>query len=202
MDILKTKSTKEVIQHGNQIFPIEVYQTKLTPKQCEVTYHWHDEMEFLLIKQGSGICQVDLASYAVNAGDFLIVKSGQLHSVVPKTADFLLDACVFQLSFLKSATYDVCQLDYLNPLLREDSSYQTHITAEDLGHEALTEVFQRLVTAYQQKTYAYELEVKGLFYQILTLLYRYDFLQTKQEIPKIRQQKIQMIKQVLHYIDI
>lgn len=199
---MKTQATKEAVQHGKQTFPIEVYQTKLSPGGCEVTCHWHDEMELLLIKKGEAICQIDLECYQVKAGDFVIIKSGQLHSVKPQTADFALDACVFQLSFLKSATYDVCQLDYISPLLRADVAYQTYITAAQPGAAKMIQIFQDLVACYHEQAYAYELEMKGLLYQFLMILYRYQFLRTKQEIPKIKQQKIQTIKQVLHYIDV
>ncbi|MGL6057012.1 MAG: AraC family transcriptional regulator [Culicoidibacterales bacterium] len=200
--MMKNQSQKEAVQHGKQLFPLEVYQTKLAPGGCEVTCHWHDEMELLYVQSGQAVCQIDLETYPIQTGDFLMIKSGQLHSITPKTTDFVSDACVFQLSFLKSATHDVCELEYIAPLIRADTAYRTHLTAQDRGHLEVTAVFKNLILTYEQKQPAYELEIKSLFYQFLMLLYRYNLLETKQEIPKVRQQKIQTMKQVLHYIEV
>ena len=56
---------KENAKHGEVLFPVQKYITKLTSEYPVMTTHWHEEAEFTVITKGTGIYQIDLTEYEV-----------------------------------------------------------------------------------------------------------------------------------------
>ena len=72
---------KESARHGETLFPMQKYITKLDLVHPVVTTHWHEEAELTLITEGEGLYQIDLVDYEVKKGDILFVPPLLLHSV-------------------------------------------------------------------------------------------------------------------------
>lgn len=72
---------KESARHGETLFPMQKYITKLDLVYPVVTTHWHEEAELTLITEGEGLYQIDLVDYEVKKGDILFVPPLLLHSV-------------------------------------------------------------------------------------------------------------------------
>ena len=64
---------KESARHGETLFPMQKYITKLDLVYPVVTTHWHEEAELTLITEGEGLYQIDLVDYEVKKGDILFV---------------------------------------------------------------------------------------------------------------------------------
>lgn len=56
---------KENTKHGEQLFPLQKYITKLYPEDTTVTAHWHEEAEFTKITKGACRYQIHLETYDV-----------------------------------------------------------------------------------------------------------------------------------------
>ncbi|MEG2394652.1 MAG: AraC family transcriptional regulator, partial [Ruthenibacterium sp.] len=81
MDLVSYEQYRETKSHGRAAFAYNTYLCTIPQDFARVPQHWHDEMEIICIKKGSGTMQVDLQPYAVEAGSLVFVapQSGALH---------------------------------------------------------------------------------------------------------------------------
>ena len=66
---------REPVIHRSGELPLKIYKTH------HVTYHWHDEYEFLLSDEDDVHCTVSGQQIILNRGDTLIIQGGRLHSL-------------------------------------------------------------------------------------------------------------------------
>ncbi len=109
--------SKENARHGEQMFPLKKYLTILDSSHPTVFAHWHDEAEFTLVTEGSGVYQVQLQTYEVTAGDFIFLPPTVLHAIhVPHGGYLRTETYVFHMHFLGMHAADICAVRYLTPL--------------------------------------------------------------------------------------
>lgn len=70
---------KEQKRHGAASFPVACYLGDY--KTIHVPWHWHDEMEVLVVEQGSGFVEISSAKYTVPAGSGCFINAGVLHAL-------------------------------------------------------------------------------------------------------------------------
>lgn len=66
---------KESARHGETLFPMQKYITKLDLVYPVVTTHWHEEAELTLITEGEGLYQIDLVDYEVKKRRYFICST-------------------------------------------------------------------------------------------------------------------------------
>ena len=67
------KTGLELIEHGITSFPIACYHDDL--QRESVDWHWHEELELIVVSEGSAIIAVDGEKYIVNEGNgFLLIQ--------------------------------------------------------------------------------------------------------------------------------
>ena len=60
-------------------------QMKLYGSEIGTPYHWHDEYEFLCVRSGTCICQINGVHIPVAAGEALLIRPGELHTFIDPT---------------------------------------------------------------------------------------------------------------------
>lgn len=76
MNILEYENYQEKILHGNPLFPYITYLCSIPLDFPYVPIHWHDEMELIYIKKGTGIINVDFTQHTVSAGTIALILPG------------------------------------------------------------------------------------------------------------------------------
>ena len=76
---LMSRSLKETNFHGTPMFPIQIYSHKDKNGFYSVTAHWHEELEFLYIEEGTMRGIISGTPYEMKAGEFNFINSGELH---------------------------------------------------------------------------------------------------------------------------
>ena len=71
------KTGLELIEHGIASFPIACYHDDLQ-REC-VDWHWHEELELIVVSEGGAIIAVDGEKHIVNEGNGFFINTGVLH---------------------------------------------------------------------------------------------------------------------------
>lgn len=202
MDYNNKSVLKENVDHGNQMLPLKVYHTILEQGIHDLYLHWHNEMEFIYIKSGKGIFEINLKSYEVSAGDLLIINKGSIHSGIGiKGIGCECLTIVFDLNMLQSFMLDSCQAKYITPIVNDEVDFIVTINKLSNGYEKIIETILELINLYFQNNYGYELEVKGLIYILIAQLFRNEHISKKKKISNINERKLGKIKEVLQFIE-
>lgn len=99
-------SLKEKSAHGTPEFPLQVYTHD--DSFHSVTAHWHDELEFIFVEEGTLHAIIAGKKFEMSAGELFFINSGELHEL--KAGEHSLHhAVVFNPHLLDFSLYDSCQ---------------------------------------------------------------------------------------------
>lgn len=122
MDIFEYENTQEKKTHGDLNFPFNIYPCTIPGDFASVPPHWHNDMEIIYIKKGSGMVFVDLTPHRVGEGDIVLIAPGQLHSIEQwEGASMEYENIIFHLGMLMSAGGDLCSEQFFTPLIHNRS---------------------------------------------------------------------------------
>lgn len=145
---------KENAVHGTPEFPMGFYHCAFPGDAPELPVHWHEELEFTLIRSGRLSYTIGLESAETAAGDLLLVLPGALHAARPigehgGTADSVL----FHLRMLEGGEPDLCSRRFLRPLKENPPpSPLFHRPGED-GYERFLDCFKALWECREESDY-------------------------------------------------
>ena len=108
MDYLSNHEKKK---RGTDIFPLDLYLVTKEHPRYDMPYHWHKEIELLLVHSGEFHASLDGVEYILKAGDVLYVGAGVIHGGTPDNCVY--DCIVFDRDGL------ICQSELVRRQIRE-----------------------------------------------------------------------------------
>lgn len=198
MDKLQYKIYHENKIHTPDDFPYNTYLCSIPLDFQSVNLHWHDEVEIIVIKKGSGIVSVDLTTYSVSAGDIIFILPGQLHAISQKDNEIMeYENILFKSSLLKSSGYDLCNDKFIQPLFSGSLNICPVINNQTPYYPPVITAINEIDHLCDLRPYAYQLSIKAHLFQILYTLVS-NCGQNK--IKPINQKSLKKIKTILSYI--
>lgn len=80
INIVTDETLREIKQHGTEQFPFQYYREHFNWSRLEmVEWHWHSELEFVEILQGSMECHIGEETIELQKGDTFFINSGVIH---------------------------------------------------------------------------------------------------------------------------
>ena len=137
--------------------------------------HYHDELEFLPVYQGSLLCKVDDVEYIAKSGDLIFINAGVLHET---------------LSLEEGTKWGLLQFresNYLNTEIRKIIKYSVKLQNLDGAQVRILkskELFDAVDTALKEctnKNSAYEIMTRSHVLKIIAILYRDGILSNGEE---------------------
>lgn len=190
---------KENTRHGDALFPVQRYITRLTPDCPVITTHWHEEAELTLITSGSGLYQIDLIHYKVKEGDIIFIPPLLLHSIsLGSSGEIVTETYVFHMNFLGVNSTDICSTRYLTPIMNQEISIPYLITPRHPVYSSLRKIFNQITALHDETVVGYELALKSLFLQSVFLLLQYS----EQNASPDTKNSADKLKHVLDYIEL
>lgn len=134
------------------------------------TCHWHNEIEIILVHEGSMDYYVEGNTYRLEAGSGIIVNTDRLHYAMPvKRLDCSFELLIFHPSLLTSNRFIYHK--YIDPLLRDS---QNDAIVLDNSHNwciPVRELAEDIFAVCQQRKNGYEMRLQSILSNFWLLLY-------------------------------
>lgn len=202
MDNLNFINLKENTTHGDFLLPFSIYKGTLSPSFPSIAAHWHEEIEVIIVLDGSCDYRINLDTFVINKGDILIIDSQSLHSLtyIPNQ-NMTWASFVFNINMLKSSNTDGVLLKYIAPLLNHEHQLPIIIKDNINCYSKIFNVIENIIYCYYEKDIAYELELKSLLFKFFSLLYKNDLIEKHQDKNSLTINTTDKIKLILNYIN-
>lgn len=128
----------ELQQHGTEDFPFAFYQIDEHHPRYNMPFHWHREIELILIYEGAFDLFLDEKEVWAKAGDLLLIEGGIIHGGIPQNC--IYSCIVFDFQRLLMHT-DACK-QYLRPLKEHRIRLRQHFTKGDALCSAALPLFE------------------------------------------------------------
>lgn len=160
---------QELLQHGTALFPIGCYHDDLTYES--VPWHWHDELELLIVTEGAAVCATDREQTALQTGEGCFFNADVLHAVW-KEGDGVcrLHSMSFHPRLVGGAVESIFWQKYILPLVENKQFQMRKFSAED------GEVLREIEAAWQScanEPAGYELLVRNALSSVVARLMTY-----------------------------
>ena len=201
MQILTQENKKELKEHGNYAFPVNISIEKIQSYEKGMfLWHWHPEIELTLILSGKVEYQIEDHTYILSEGDGVFCNRNSLHSGhMYKNQDCTYLSITFHPRFLYG---------YENSIL--NTKYVNFITSNKMWSSVLLEktvAWQQNVLKCMHNIYELslaepedlELQIHMILLQIWQHLYQY-FSAQPINMPK-QKQHLQRLRDILLYIE-
>lgn len=196
MQIKIEKNKKEIKEHGNYEFPVDVCTEAIQAyEQGMFWWHWHPEIELTLALSGEMEYHINDSVYHLREGEALFGNSNTLHAgfqVEDKECTYL--SITFHPRFLYGYESSGLQTKYVNFITENGSWASLHLQGAAKWHKEIIAQMEEIYQLSLDKPMDYELQVHILLMQIWQKLYRYfSQLPAKEEQPRENTQRIQKI---------
>ncbi len=200
MQIKEYQNYHETQKHTSSDFPFNIYLCSIPQDFIQIPLHWHNEMELIVIKKGTGLVSIDLHTETVSSGDIVCILPGQLHSIEQKEqAHMEYENILLQPSMLISGEQDLCASQYILPLTAGKLSLERFITPDLSWHPEAARCIYEIDQLSDLHPDGYQLAVKGWLFQFLFTLITNQ--KSRDSASKATANSLLKLKTILGYVE-
>lgn len=190
---------KEILSYGTKDFPIAFFDDDLT--KVTVPWHWHEELELILILDGTVEVNIAGQKFILNKEDGYFANSSILHSAKLLSKSGHQHAMVFSPDII-SPCADLIWHTYLTPVVNNPKIPFIRLCSSTDWHRKILEYAK---TAWQSGAYDkknYPLTVREALSRIFAVIIEHsDFTENEFHISEKEQQDEFRIKKMLTYME-
>ena len=161
---------QELVRHGTSDFPVACYQDDLSVNQ--VPWHWHEELEAVIVTEGALLLGCGSEQYAVHAGEGFFINSGIIHGCWDYNGSHCrIHSIVFHPRLIGGTPDSVYFQKYLYPLMDNRITGSLLLSPKSPWQ---AEILRHIESAWQsvhQEPSGYEFEVWHHLSNIILLLH-------------------------------
>ena len=199
--------------HEQPGFSYNTYLCSIPQDFEKVNLHWHEQMEIIYIKKGSGIVTVNLKPMQVSAGYIIPILPGELHSIsVGNGADsnstengastgrpghMEYENIIFSLSILDSMEEnDWCRINVIQALQKGTLHFSRPIIPGTGLHASASDALDKADIVSEMRSEGYPLLLKSCLFRFLFSLYSHR----SSERPVSASSHEQILKKIIIYV--
>jgi AraC-like DNA-binding protein len=149
-------------------FPIKGHKIQFSKNGNGFPFHWHEHMELLYFTNGSAIVNCNLKRYEVTSGDLIVINGSELHHLECLGPMVEYYCIIYNVPLLLGQISDTCNTKYISPIASNIIIFKNLIRDDAY----IANCIKSIITEFEQKGPAYELEIKSLMFHFLVILYR------------------------------
>ena len=160
---------RELVEHGSAGFPIACYD--MLDTRDFVPLHWHEEMETIVVTDGSLRFSSEQGSTQLSAGEGIFINSNALHGAWEAgTQGFHIRTVVFFPRLVGVGVDSVFWQKYISPVLGNASLKQLPLHPDVPWQREAIGFINRTWESCRDEEYGYELRVRDALSQMMALL--------------------------------
>lgn len=160
---------REISAHGTPLFPAACYHDNLAVET--VPWHWHEELEALVVTEGCAHVLAGAEKWTVRAGEGVFVNAGVLHAVRDAEATACrLHSVVFHPRLVGGGLDSVFWQKYLTPLMKDASRDSVRFDATTEWGRALNAAVEAAWQACASELPGYEFTARAALSEMVFLL--------------------------------
>lgn len=189
---------RETVHHGNDKYPFAYYPEDIWQFDLHcVDWHWHHELEFVSVAEGTALCLVGEEKIELPKGYGLFINSSVLHRFEAADKAYIYDI-VFAPELLadkESLLYD----KYIRPVTHSDIASQIfapHIEWQNRVLQILTTIYKLQESDDRKELRTVQLLLQG--WDILSGHLDLSLVQSKTHRVNHKQARLQIMMQYIH----
>ena len=154
---------REQNDFGSLDYPVNVFYLDLrTSYMNRVRWHWHEEMEVLILNDGLAEVATDDASYTLNPGQGIIINQNVMHSIYSQNQEnCTFYSFVFHPDFLFGHKNSYLQTQFLLPVQNFRLFKMLVLDATNAWHKRMLDAIDDAIAVNITKPFGYEVATKG-----------------------------------------
>lgn len=200
MQIKISENRKEIKEHGNYAFPVNVSEESIQAYERGMfLWHWHKEIELTLFLSGKMEYRVNDEVYEMEAGDALFGNSNTLHAGFQKEGrECHYLSITFHPRFLYGYEKSILQTKYVN-FITENKNWQSLKLSENVEWQKQIIInMKEIYRLSKENIDDYELQVQMLLLEIWQKLYQYFSSLPEQK--QVTVKNVERIRSMLEFI--
>lgn len=127
-----------------------------------IRWHWHDEMEILIVDQGIAKISTDDASYLIKPGQGLIINQNIMHCIhAQDQKGCTFHSLVFHPDFIFGQKSSYLQTQYLLPIQNYQYFKAFSLDGSAAWHAQILQELKEVIEINLTQNFGYELSTKG-----------------------------------------
>lgn len=109
--IITDETLRETISHGSEEYPFRYYYEDiwLFDLHC-IDWHWHPEVEFVLVENGTADFFVGSSRYVLNTGEAIFINTQVIHRFESSESTIIPQYGLFSASDSRRKQFDIPQI--------------------------------------------------------------------------------------------
>ncbi|MBO5473415.1 MAG: AraC family transcriptional regulator [Lachnospiraceae bacterium] len=150
-------------EFGTLDYPVSVYYLDLRKSYMNrIRWHWHEEMEIIIINDGVAEISTDDSTYKIEPGQGIIINQNVMHSIYSldnKNCTFY--SIVFHPEFLFGYKASSLHARFLLPIQNSQLFKVMVLNENNSWHERMIDALNDAIAANVTKSFGYEIATKG-----------------------------------------
>ena len=144
-------------------YPVNVFYLDLSKSYMNrIRWHWHEEMEVLILNDGLAEVATDDASYKLNPGQGIIINQNVMHSIYSQNQEnCTFYSFVFHPDFLFGHKNNYLQTHFLLPIQNFRLFKMLVLSETNEWHERMLDAVNDAIAVNMTKPFGYEVATKG-----------------------------------------
>ena len=192
---------KELEVRGTPMFPCAAYYSDIvTNVTGDIPWHWHEEIETLIVCKGTVKIGINGMYYLLKAGDGMFINSNVLHSAIAVgDEECMLHSLVFHSNLISGVAESIFEQRYVRPLLHANTLTGLPLYQQIPWQQDTIECISDAYEFYAKQEFGYELCIREKLTHLWFLMVKHH--QDKLEFnDKSENQDTARIKMMLGFI--
>ena len=154
---------REQNDFGSLDYPVSVFYLNLRKSYMNrIRWHWHEEMEVLILNDGLAEVSTDDASYPLKPGQGIIINQNVMHSIYSQNQEnCTFYSFVFHPDFLFGHKNSYLQAQFLLPIQNFRLFKMLVLDEANAWHERMLDAVNDAIAVNMIKPFGYEVATKG-----------------------------------------